>query len=150
MLGLEDRFDVVKGDVEDAGSLRRLRAVLSAMRGIEGESPMFDAVLCNPPWRKAGSGRLPPSELRRRALFGDGETFARFFGAADALLRQGGAFFAVGGADRTADMLAALPERMHPEVLRFIFTRKDAPAEFVLMKAVKNGRCGLKVESRFV
>ena len=84
--------------------------------------------------------------MRRTALFGTAETFPSFFGAADALLKNGGRFAAVSGAERTADMLAALPARLHPERLRFVFTRRDAPAVFVLLEARKNGRAALRVD----
>ena len=50
------------------------------------------------------------------------------------------------GAERSADMLAALPKRLHPEILRFVFTKENAPAEFVLLMAKKNGRGTLRVE----
>ena len=108
--------------------------------------PLFDAVMANPPWRVEGAGRVPPSELRRRALFGTPETFRQFFSAADALLKSGGLLLAVSGAERTADMLSSLPKRLHPEVLRFVFTKENAPAEFVLLMARKNGRGALRVE----
>ena len=107
---------------------------------------MFDAVMTNPPWRVEGDGRVPPSDLRRRALFGTAETFREFFSAADSLLKNGGLLLAVAGADRTADLLADLPKRLHPEILRFVFTKENAPAEFVLLMAKKNGRGALKIE----
>ena len=50
------------------------------------------------------------------------------------------------GAERTADLLAALPKRLHPEILRFVFTKENAPAEFVLLMARKNGKGALRVE----
>lgn len=147
-LGLSELFKVRCGDVTNAGDLRRMRDALLWKDGT-GEStalPMFDAVMTNPPWRVEGSGRVPPSDLRRRALFGTTETFRGFFSAADALLKNGGLLLAVAGADRTADMLSALPERLHPEVLRFVFTKENAPAEFVLLMARKNGKGALRVE----
>lgn len=146
-LGLGEAFMPLCGDVTDRDSLRRMREALPA--GAVGQlsgPPMFDCVVTNPPWRMEGDGRVPPSDLRRRALFGTAETFREFFSAADALLKNGGLLLAVAGADRTADMLAALPKRLHPEVLRFVFTRENAPAEFVLLMARKNGRGALRVE----
>lgn len=147
LLGLDGRFRMELGDAGDPGRLRAVRRALASMRGDSGGQPMFDAVVSNPPWKLSGEGRTPPSDARRTALFGDGKTFGIFFGAADALLRQGGALYAVSGAGRTADMLEALPGRMRPELLRFVFTKQGAPAEFVLLKAVKNGRGNLRVEA---
>ena len=149
-LGLESRFFVVKGDVSCSTSLRRARAVLSAGngKGIDDALPLFDAVLCNPPWRREGAGRLPPSDMRRKALFGTERTFSAFFSAADAMLKNGGRLAVVSGAERTAKLLEALPERLHPEHLRFVFTKDGAPATFVLLAARKNGRSALRVDRR--
>lgn len=146
-LGLEERFCVVEGSVSDEAALRRLRTRLSLSADGRGDTlPLFDAVLCNPPWRREGAGRVPPSAMRRTALFGTEQTFPDFFSAADALLKNAGQLVVVSGAERTADLLAALPERLRPERMRFVFTRRDAPATFVLLAARKNGRGALRVE----
>ena len=146
-LGLEERFCVVEGSVSDEAALRSLRTRLSLSADGRGDTlPLFDAVLCNPPWRREGAGRVPPSAMRRTALFGTEQTFPDFFSAADALLKNAGQLVVVSGAERTADLLAALPERLRPERMRFVFTRRDAPATFVLLAARKNGRGALRVE----
>ena len=148
-LGLAERFRAVVGSVTERSSLRRLRTAFEdGFGGMRGEAPMplFDAVFCNPPWRREGAGRLPPSSMRRTALFGTDDTFPAFFSAADAVLKNGGRLMLVSGAERTADVLAALPDRLHAEHLRFVFTRRDAPAAFVLLEARKNGRAALRVD----
>ena len=125
--------------------------------GVELLSPLAEAarrnacrlgMMCNPPWRRVGEGRLPPSGLRRTALFGTEKTFRDFFLAADTLLEQGGLLAVVSGAERTAELLFSLPPRLHAERLQFVFTREDAPAAFVLLGARKNGRAALRVEKR--
>lgn len=146
-LGLGEAFNPLCGNVMSRDDLRRMREALVCSEGGQlSGPPMFDCVMTNPPWRVEGDGRTPPSDLRRRALFGTPETFREFFTAADALLKNGGLLTAVAGAERTADLLAALPKRLHPEVLRFVFTKDGAPAEFVLLMARKNGRGALRVE----
>ncbi|WP_458400847.1 tRNA1(Val) (adenine(37)-N6)-methyltransferase [Mailhella sp.] len=149
-LGLSEAFIPFCGDVTSRDDLRRMREALgdgvAEASGALSGPPMFDAVMTNPPWRVEGEGRLPPSDMRRRALFGTAETFREFFSAADALLKTGGLLLAVAGADRTADLLTALPKRLHPEILRFVFTKENAPAEFVLLMARKNGRGTLRIE----
>lgn len=52
----------------------------------------FDLITANPPYRLPGEGRLPPSALRRAALFGGTETLAAFVRAGCALLEPGGVF----------------------------------------------------------
>lgn len=149
-LGLEDRMFVHEGDVSDSSALKQTREALLGLCGVSAGNvdalPLFDAVLCNPPWRLAEAGRVPPSTLRRVALFGTEQTLPEFFRAADALLTTRGTLIAVCGAERLADALAALPERLHAERLRLVFTRKSAPATFVLLLARKDGRAALRVE----
>ena len=144
-LGLEENFTPLCGDVNSREDLRRMREVLASGENLSGP-PMFDAVMTNPPWRVEGDGRVPPSDLRRRALFGTAETFREFFSAAEALLKNNGLLTVVAGAERTADLLASLPKRLHPELLRFVFTKENAPAEFVLLMARKNGKGALRIE----
>lgn len=138
--GLKDRFRVVEADVANRAALCLVREAFPY------GGHLFPLVMCNPPWKTAKEGRVPPSFLRRTALFGTDETFGNFFLAADSLLEQGGVLAVVSGASRTADVLAGLPPRLHPELLRFVFTRKGAPATFVLLCARKNGRAQLRVE----
>ena len=144
-LGLDENFTPLCGDVNSRDDLLRMREALASGENLSGP-PMFDAVMTNPPWRVEGDGRVPPSDLRRRALFGTAETFREFFSAADSLLKNGGLLTAVAGAESTADLLSALPKRLHPEVLRFVFTKENAPAEFVLLMARKNGKGTLRIE----
>jgi len=145
-LGLNENFTPLCGDVNSREDLRRMREALAFDVENRSGPPMFDAVMTNPPWRVEGAGRLPPSDLRRRALFGTAETFREFFNAADALLKSGGLLTVVAGAERTADLLTVLPKRLHPEILRFVFTKENTLAEFVLLMARKNGRGTLRIE----
>ena len=144
-LGLSEHFSVVTGDVAEHASRKAIRAALCVSSEDDGPV-LFDAVFCNPPWRREGTGRVPLSDMRRRALFGTGRTFTDFFSASDAVLKNGGHLVAVSGAERTAELLAALPTRLHPEHLRFVFTRPSSPAAFVLLRAKKNGRAALCVD----
>lgn len=146
LLGLGSRFFPVDGDVCSPKSLRAVRSCFLQKEAKTDLLPMLDAVFCNPPWRRTGDGRMPESAMRRKALFGTEHTLPSFFAAADALLKNGGVLAAVCGAERTADLLEALPSRLHPERLRFVFTRRGGPATFVLLMARKNGRGKLRVD----
>ncbi|MBP3730568.1 MAG: hypothetical protein J6I40_03745 [Mailhella sp.] len=146
-LDLASRFCSVRGDAAEESALRLLRSSLESLRGEQGKSggPLFDAVMCNPPWKMANRGRVSPGYLRRSALFGTDDTYRIFFSAADRLLKNRAVLIAVAGAERTADMLAALPDRLNPELLTFCLTRGGTDAEWVILLARKNGRAQLKV-----
>jgi len=155
-LGLEERLLVLEGDICCRKTLLDARRSLAAAPGrahtpngkdapLSGE-PLFDAVMCNPPWRLTGTGKGSPSAMREKALAGTEATLHDFFSAADALLKHRGLLTAVCTAHRLPDMLAALPPRLHPEHLRLVFTKADAPASTVLLMARKNGHAALTVD----
>lgn len=137
-LDLADNFSPLCGDIRD-------RAFLRITSNTIGPA---DVVLCNPPWRLLGSGRLPADEARRTALFGDASTLPVFAAAASSLLKPGGRFFCIAGAHRTADMLAALSEaRLRAVSLRFVHKKKGVPATLALLEARKASRAALEVEA---
>lgn len=147
-LDLAEHFIVVEGDL--AGEDTRNAVRRAATGDAASPPPLFDAAMCNPPWRREGSGRTPPSPSRRAALFGDETTFPLFFGAADTLLKAGGMLALVCGADRLNDALAALPRRLRPVRLRFVHARREAAATFFLLEARKGSRAALRVEAPLV
>ena len=144
-LGLAQRYAAVCGDLGEKAALHEARECLKRMTGHSVGLPLFDMVACNPPWRREGTGRTPPSAMRRSALFGGEETFAGFFSAADQILKDRGLLAVLAGAERTADLLAALPPRLHAEEMRFWC--RGQSARRVLLLARKNGRADLTVEA---
>ncbi|MCH5276564.1 MAG: methyltransferase [Desulfovibrionaceae bacterium] len=143
-LDLRGRYAALAGDLADKAALRAARAALPAA---PDTGAPFHLVLCNPPWRREGAGRTPPSPARRAALFGDESSFPLFLGAADRLLAFHGALALVCGAERLTDILAALPPRLRPVRLRFVHPRAGKPAVFVLLEARKGSRAALRVEA---
>lgn len=122
-LGLRGHFAVHRVDLCDAGRL-------------EPWAGNCHRVLFNPPWRLEGAGRLPPSSVRRKALFGTPETLPLFAGAAARLLRPGGRAVCIVGAARLADLLAALSGAgLRPRRLRCVHTGPGQPARLVLAEA---------------
>ena len=97
-LGFSDRFALHTGELADTRFLENLRM----------EASPVQLVMANPPWRLVGSGRLPTTEARRKALFGDKGTFPLFASAASSLLEEDGRFACIISPDRLQDMLAAL------------------------------------------
>ncbi len=145
-LGLGRRFRPIRGDAGERSALLAARDALGGFAG-HGAGGLFDAVFCNPPWKDPLSGRIPRGELRREALFAAPETIGIFFSAADRLLKVRGSLVAIAGSWRTADMLAALPDRLRPERLHFFLPHPGADAELTVLIARKNGRARLKVSA---
>lgn len=146
-LGL-DACRVLRGDVADRETLLSARRLLTEAPCPDGP-PLFDAVVCNPPWRVPGTGRVSPSPLRRKALESE-RGFAPFCSAADALLAARGALFLAVSADRAEEALRRLPARLRPVRLRFVHPLRGglpAPATLALLEARKNSRAALMVEA---
>ncbi|HDQ39723.1 MAG TPA: methyltransferase domain-containing protein [Desulfonatronum sp.] len=136
-LGFEHRFTTVLGNVA------KKIATLPPGR--------FDLVLCNPPYRQKGRGRMPADETVQSARF---ETSARI----EDFIRT--ATLALDTKGRLA--MIHLPENLHrifsfmhacklePKRLRFVHGHQRKPASLLLVEARKTGRPGLRVEPPLV
>ncbi len=94
-----------------------------------------DLVISNPPWRRRGAERLPASPRRQRALYGDEQTFSLFCRAAAGCLERGGTMSVVTGAERLADMLAAMAEAgISPSRILAVHPRPGRLARFALIE----------------
>lgn len=146
-LGLNERCTVISGDLARQDTLRAACAALPSAPDTPNKGAPFHLALCNPPWRREGAGRTPPSPARRAALFGNEHTFPLFLGAADRLLAFHGALALVCGAERLTHVLAALPPRLRPVRLRFVHAKAGKPAVFFLLEARKGSKAALRVDA---
>jgi tRNA1Val (adenine37-N6)-methyltransferase len=135
--GLAERIRIVRADV------RELPAELAA--------GSFAAVVCNPPYRKAGSGRVAPGAERGTARHELAGGLPDFLRAAACLLDHGGCFTIVYLAERLPELLEALRAfRLEPKRLRTVHSRAGEPAKLVLVEGRKNARPGLTVEAPLI
>ena len=130
--GLEERITIIAADVRKRRDLPK--------QGV------FDVAVCNPPYRKPGSGRISANDERRIArheLHGDVGDFLR---AGALLLRQKGRMALVYLAPRSADLIVAMRQAgIEPKRLRMVHSFPDAEASLLLIEGVKGGRAGLTV-----
>ncbi len=103
-LGLEERFRALALDLALPDAARSARQGLPPDAG----PAAFDLVMANPPYRRTGEGRLPPSDARRIALFADENTLPAFLGTARAALAPDGRLLLIYPAEQLAALLAAL------------------------------------------
>jgi tRNA1Val (adenine37-N6)-methyltransferase len=129
---LSDRVSIVEGDVRAAGRL------------FHAES--FDAAVCNPPYRRAASGRINPDPEKRLARHEIKADLADFIRAAARLLRRGGKMALVYPATRTVDLLHRMREGgIEPKRLRLVHSYEDSGAALVLAEGVKGGSSEIKI-----
>ena len=128
--GLHDRMPVVRGD------LRRPPL----------EHGSFHAVVCNPPYRRARSGRINPDRERAVARHEILASLDDILRSSRLLLRGKGRVSLVYPAERLTDLLARMRGiGLEPKRLQFVHPRVDAGAKLVLVEAAREGRPGVTV-----
>ncbi|MDW7644515.1 MAG: tRNA1(Val) (adenine(37)-N6)-methyltransferase [Desulfuromonadales bacterium] len=134
---LDERIEIVCGDM-------RVPEVLSRY------AP-FAAVLSNPPYRPAGTGRLSPGSERAAARHELAGGLDDFVGTAARCLDDGGRFFVIHLAERLTDLLCAMRlEKLEPKRLRIVLSRAGEAARLVLVEGRKGAKPGLVVEDPLV
>jgi tRNA1Val (adenine37-N6)-methyltransferase len=130
--GLHDRVEIVEGD------LRRIRSLLPPAG--------FDLVLCNPPYREVGRGRLSHDPERRQAKHEMSATLQEVVAAIRYALAPKGRACLIYHGSRLADLLTRLrAERLEPKLLRPVHSFPGADAELILVEARREGRPGLRM-----
>jgi tRNA1Val (adenine37-N6)-methyltransferase len=130
--GLHDRVEIVEGD------LRRVEALLPPAG--------FDLVLCNPPYREVGRGRLSPNPETRQAKHEMSATLQEVIAAVRYALTPKGRACLIYHVSRLAELLTRLrAERLEPKLLRPVHSFPGADAELILVEARREGRPGLRM-----
>jgi tRNA1Val (adenine37-N6)-methyltransferase len=128
--GLQHRVDMVQAD------MRQVSSLFSAGR--------FGTVVCNPPYRRAGHGRLNPNSEKAMARHELVLTLPQVLDAACHLLRRRGSFVLVYHPSRLAELCVGLDVRqLRPRRLRQVHPDPQAPASMVLVEAIQGGRQAL-------
>ncbi len=126
---LQDRLEIVEGD------LRRIEAVLPRAG--------FDLVVCNPPYRELGRGRVHPDLETRQAKHELSATLSDVVAAMRYALAPKGRACLIYHASRLPDLVTSLRAgRLEPKLLRFVHAYAGADAELVLVEAWRDGRPG--------
>ncbi len=106
----------------------------------------FDAVVCNPPYRQASSGRLSLSREKQIARHEIKASLDDFVRAAAFLVKNKGCFACIQLGDRTVDLVFAMRSAgVEPKRLRTVHAFSDAKASMVLVEAVKGGQRGVDI-----
>ncbi len=107
----------------------------------------FDQVVLNPPYRKQEEGRVSPKQGRNIACFEGDAGLSDFLQAGAYALKNRGRINVVYPANSQSYLLELMLEnKLEPKRMRFVHSRRDETAVFVLMEGVKNGGRGLTVQ----
>ena len=130
--GLEHRIGIVQGDIRQVPALF--------------PSGVFGTVVCNPPYRAVGNGRLNPNPEKAIARHELALTLPQLVQAAQHLLCRRGRLVLVYHPSRLPELCAQLETaHMRPRRLRLVHATTQAPASMVLVEAIRDGRDALTV-----
>lgn len=124
---MESRISVIEGD------LRKIDETVSP------ES--FDLVICNPPYRHPGTGRISPTDQRARARHEIDSQLDDIIGAAAFAVKNRGRACFVYPAKRTMSLIHSLKnKKLEPKTFQPVYSYPDSKeASLVLVEAIKNG-----------
>ncbi len=124
---LESRMSVVEGNLRDIGNI------------ITPET--FDLVVCNPPYRKPGTGRISQGDQRARARHEIDADLEDIVDAAAFAVKNRGRVVFVYPAKRTVTLITLLKEHnLESKQLQPVYSYPGSEdAGLVLVEAVKNG-----------
>ncbi len=105
-----------------------------------------DLVVCNPPYRRPGAGRINPDAQRAVARHELKANLQDVIATARRVLKTGGRFVTIYTAERTADILCQMRmDSIEPKFFRTIHSDSGAEAKLVLVEGIKGGNPGLKI-----
>ena len=134
---LEDRITIINDDLKNIPSHFELGS--------------FDVIVTNPPYKKENSGLTNTSTeklISRHEIMCNLEDVVM---VSNKMLKNSGSFYMVHRPDRLADIIDLLRKyKLEPKVLRFVQPFEDKAPNLLLIKAVKNSKPFLKVESPLI
>ncbi len=135
--GLEDKIDIVTGDIKEA----------SAYFGLAS----FEVVTSNPPYMNHGHGLVNPGDAKaiaRHELLCSLEDVIR---ETSRLLKPGGRFYLVHRPFRMVEIMNKLTAyKLEPKRMKLVYPYVDKEPNMVLIECVKGGKSMLKVEAPLI
>lgn len=135
--GLENKIDIVTGDLKEAGSLF--------------DAASFDVVISNPPYMIGQHGITNPEDAKAIARHEVLCTLRDVIEQAAKLLRPGGNFFMVHRPFRLAEIMVLLHEyKLEPKRMQLVYPYVDKEPNMVLIEANRGGRPRMTVEKPLI
>jgi tRNA1Val (adenine37-N6)-methyltransferase len=152
--GLADLImeNIVKNDTQGNSYRKRIEVINGDLRRIDRfvRAGSFDWVVCNPPYRKSGSGRINPASeqaVARHELQADLKAVAA---ACSFAVRTRGRVAVVYPSSRGVSLLHEMRSHgLEPKRLQVIYSYPGSEAKLLLMEAVKGGGEELTIAAPF-
>jgi tRNA1Val (adenine37-N6)-methyltransferase len=128
--GFEDKMGIILGDIKNPPMAKQIA----------------DVVICNPPYRKAESGRINPDQRRAIARHEILASIDDILRAARNLLRKKGRLAMIYPSIRLVDILLRMRRfDLEPKKVRINYPGLQSGARLALIEAVLGGKPGLEI-----
>lgn len=135
--GLEDRIDIVEGDLREAD--------------VQFAPASYDVVTCNPPYMIRQHGLVNPGDARAIARHEILCSFGDVARVTEKLLRPGGHFYLVHRPFRLAEIMVTLcAHHLEPKRMRLVYPFADREPNMVLIECIRGARPRMSVEKPLV
>ena len=135
--GLEDKIDIVTGDIKEAESLF--------------DAASFDVITCNPPYMIGQHGITNEGDAKAIARHEILCTLEDVVSQAAKLLKPGGNFFMVHRPFRLAEIMTVLQAyKLEPKRMQLVYPFVDKEPNMVLIEANRGGKPRLTVEKPLI
>lgn len=134
---LEDKVDIVIGDIKEASSIFELAS--------------FDVVTSNPPYMNHNHGIVNPSESKAIARHEILCTLEDVIREAGKLLRPGGRFYLVHRPFRLVEIMNTLSTyKLEPKRMKLVYPYVDKEPNMILLECIKGAKSMIKVEAPLI
>jgi len=124
----------------------RLAVLLADLRRVPFRKPLADVVVCNPPYRRPGSGRVNPDFERAIARHEIMASLNDILSAASALLNPGGRVALIYPAGRFVDVVVRMRAfDFEPKRIQVVYPSMEEESKLVLVEGARGGKGGVKI-----
>ena len=130
---LSEKINIVTGDLKEVRNIAKAESC--------------SVIITNPPYGKAGSGRLSDGEAKASARHDVTGNVDVFLKAASYFLKYRGTMAVILPSRRLVDLIHGMRTcGIEPKRMRTVHSRKDDPAKLVMVEGVKGGGVEMAVE----
>ena len=125
----------------------KIEIINSNILDLDLKAGSFDAIVCNPPYKKKGSGIINENDSKQISRHEITASLDDFVKVASNLLNSKGSIYMVNRPERLADIFESFRKyKIEPKNLRMVHTNKDEAPKLVLVKGTKCANPFLQIE----
>ena len=128
------------------GATDRMGVLLADLRHVPFRKPLADVAICNPPFRRPGSGRVNPDLQRAIARHEIMVSLNDILSAASAVLKPKGRVALIYPASRLVDLLVRMRAfGFEPKRMQVVYPSMEEESKLVLVEGARGGKGGVKI-----